>query len=91
MVVRRPEHCDSQCCTSVYCIHNSLLTMQNSSRITTTTSTCLLTQCVLSSSCCGVLWCAVQIFDRPFLFFLVDETTQTVLFQGAVTDPSKSG
>lgn len=31
------------------------------------------------------------VFDRPFLFFLVDETTQTVLFQGPVTDPSKSG
>jgi len=30
------------------------------------------------------------VFDRPFLFFLVDDTTQTVLFQGAVTDPTKS-
>jgi serine protease inhibitor len=31
----------------------------------------------------------LQVFDRPFLFFLVDDTTKTVLFQGAVTDPSK--
>lgn len=31
------------------------------------------------------------VFDRPFLFFLVDGTTQTVLFQGAVSDPSKTG
>jgi serpin B len=31
------------------------------------------------------------VFDRPFMFFLVDGTTQTVLFQGAVTDPSKTG
>lgn len=31
------------------------------------------------------------VFDRPFLFFLVDGTTETVLFQGAVTDPSKQG
>jgi hypothetical protein len=52
-----------------------------------TAFTCLL--CALT--CCLMLCCAVQIFDRPFLFFLVDETTQTVLFQGAVTDPSKSG
>jgi serine protease inhibitor len=43
----------------------------------------------------AVLWYAVvwsvQVFDRPFLFFLVDGTTQTVLFQGAVSDPSKTG
>jgi hypothetical protein len=46
----------------------------------------------LFEPCCGVLCCAaVQVFDRPFMFFLVDGTTQTVLFQGAVTDPSKTG
>lgn len=29
-----------------------------------------------------------QVFDRPFLFFVVETTTQTVLFQGVITDPS---
>lgn len=32
---------------------------------------------------------AAQVFDRPFLFFIVETTTQTVLFQGAITDPRK--
>lgn len=35
---------------------------------------------------CGVL----QVFDRPFLFFIVDTVTQTMLLQGAVTDPTPS-
>jgi serine protease inhibitor len=30
------------------------------------------------------------VFDRPFLFFLVDDATQSVLFQGLVTDPTKT-
>jgi serpin B len=30
------------------------------------------------------------VFDKPFLFNIVDDTTDTVLFQGWVTDPSKS-
>jgi serine protease inhibitor len=30
------------------------------------------------------------VFDRPFLFFLVDDVTQAVLFQGVVTDPTKA-
>lgn len=42
------------------------------------------------SMCYVMLRCAVQVFDRPFLFFLIDGTTETVLFQGAVTDPSKA-
>lgn len=29
----------------------------------------------------------LQVFDRPFLFFLVETTTQTVIFQGAIADP----
>ena len=29
-------------------------------------------------------------FDRPFLFMVVDDTTGTVLFLGAVKDPSKA-
>jgi hypothetical protein len=28
------------------------------------------------------------VFNRPFLFFVVETTTQTVLFQGVITDPS---
>jgi serine protease inhibitor len=31
-----------------------------------------------------------QVFNRPFLFFLVDGATQTVLFQGAITNPNGS-
>jgi serpin B len=30
------------------------------------------------------------VFDRPFLFNIVDDASNTVLFQGWVTDPSKS-
>jgi serpin B len=30
------------------------------------------------------------VFNKPFLFNIVDDTTNTVLFQGWVTDPSKS-
>ncbi|KAF6258703.1 pseudouridine synthase [Scenedesmus sp. NREL 46B-D3] len=30
------------------------------------------------------------VFDRPFLFWIVDDATQTVLFQGTVKDPSAS-
>jgi serine protease inhibitor len=30
------------------------------------------------------------VFDKPFLFNIVDDATSTVLFQGWVTDPSKS-
>jgi serpin B len=29
------------------------------------------------------------VFNRPFLFWIVDDATQTVLFQGTVKDPSK--
>jgi len=29
-------------------------------------------------------------FDRPFLFMVVDDTSGTVLFLGAVKDPSKA-
>lgn len=36
----------------------------------------------------GVL--LLQVFDRPFLIFIVDTVTQTVLLQGAVTDPTPS-
>jgi hypothetical protein len=28
------------------------------------------------------------VFNRPFLFWIVDDATQTVLFQGTVKDPS---
>jgi serine protease inhibitor len=59
--------------------------------VSTSAAYCIHLSAVRAVSCCVMLCCAVQIFDRPFLFFLVDETTQTVLFQGAVTDPSKSG
>lgn len=31
------------------------------------------------------------VFNRPFLFFLMDSTTQTVLFQGSITDPRGGG
>lgn len=34
---------------------------------------------------------ASLVFDRPFLFFLVEGSTQSVLFQGAVTDPTAGG
>lgn len=30
------------------------------------------------------------VFNRPFLFWIVDDATQTVLFQGTVKDPSQS-
>ncbi|WIA14032.1 hypothetical protein OEZ85_002591 [Tetradesmus obliquus] len=30
------------------------------------------------------------VFNRPFLFWIVDDATQTVLFQGTVKDPSKT-
>ena len=30
------------------------------------------------------------VFDRPFMFMLVDESTGTVLFMGTVRDPSGS-
>jgi serine protease inhibitor len=33
----------------------------------------------------------MQVFNRPFLFFLVDSITQTVLFQGSITDPRGGG
>jgi serine protease inhibitor len=38
----------------------------------------------------ALLCAALQAFNRPFLFFLVDNATQTVLFQGAITDPRDS-
>jgi len=30
------------------------------------------------------------VFDRPFLFMVVDDSSGTVLFLGAVKDPSKA-
>jgi serpin B len=29
------------------------------------------------------------VFNRPFLFWIVDDATRTVLFQGTVKDPSR--
>lgn len=52
---------------------------------------CMLTAAIAAIllHCCCV--CDLKVFDRPFLFFLVEGSTQSVLFQGAVTDPTAGG
>lgn len=39
-------------------------------------------------SLCRCVAAGPQVFNRPFLFFVVETTTQTVLFQGVITSPS---